>query len=105
MKKRVLSFVCAIIILLLATGTVFAEEQTIDFSKGATYTTTVDGVTVTIATDKTEYKAEEIINYTITVENGRKNWDIKSGGKYRYSENEGTFTRGGWNECYSSSSF
>ena len=53
-----LSFVCAIIILLLTTGTVFAEEQTIDFSKGATYTTTVDDITVTITTDKAEYEAE-----------------------------------------------
>lgn len=88
MKKRVISFVCMIVILVFCAGTVFAEEQTVDFSKGATYTTTVDDITVTITTDKAEYEAEETINYTITIENGRKNWDIKSG-KITYGNTAG----------------
>ena len=44
----------------------------------AVYTTTEDGVTVTLQTDKSEYKAGEEIHYTITVENNRYSWDINS---------------------------
>ena len=42
----------------------------------AVYSTSENGVTVTLQTDKSEYKAGEEIHYTITVENNRYSWDI-----------------------------
>ncbi len=57
-------------------------------AEGASYTTSESDVTVTIETDKAEYKAGEEIHYTITVENGRQGWDIK-GTSFTYSNTEG----------------
>ena len=41
----------------------------------AVYSTSENGVTVTLQTDKSEYKAGEEIHYTITVENNRYSWN------------------------------
>ena len=55
---------------------------------GAVNSTSEDGITVTLATDKTSYRAGEEIHYTIRVENGRTLWDIK-GTEFTYSNTEG----------------
>lgn len=47
-------------------------------AEGASHSVSGGGVTVTIETDKEEYKAGEEIQYTITVENGRRKWDLKA---------------------------
>lgn len=57
-------------------------------AQGASHSVTTDGVTVTIETDKEEYKAGEEIQYSITVENGRDKWDI-SASSFTYSNTEG----------------
>lgn len=60
----------------------------------AVYTTTENGVTVTLTTDKTEYKAGEEIHYTITVENGRYGWSTEAF-SMEYKNTEGLNPVGG----------
>lgn len=57
-------------------------------AQGASHSVAANGVTVTIETDKEEYKAGEEIQYSITVENGRDKWDI-SASSFTYSNTEG----------------
>lgn len=55
---------------------------------GAKNSVSESGVTVTIETDKENYKAGEEIQYSITIENGREKWDINKF-SFRYSNTEG----------------
>lgn len=57
-------------------------------AEGASHSVTTDGITVTIETDKEEYKAGEEVQYSITVENGRDKWDINTS-SFTYSNTEG----------------
>ncbi len=57
-------------------------------AQGASHSVTTDGITVTIETDKEEYKAGEEVQYSITVENGRDKWDINTS-SFTYSNTEG----------------
>ncbi len=57
-------------------------------AQGASHSVTTDGITVTIETDKEEYKAGEEVQYSIIVENGRDKWDI-SASTFTYSNTEG----------------
>ena len=57
-------------------------------AQGASHSVTTDGITVTIETDKEEYKAGEEVQYSVIVENGRDKWDI-SASTFTYSHTEG----------------
>ncbi len=57
-------------------------------AQGASHSVTTDGITVTIETDKEEYKAGEEVQYSVIVENGRGKWDI-SASTFTYSNTEG----------------
>lgn len=57
-------------------------------AQGASHSVTTDGITVTIETDKEEYKAGEEVQYSVIVENGRDKWDI-SASTFTYSNTEG----------------
>lgn len=57
-------------------------------AQGASHSVTTDGITVTIETDKEEYKAGEEIQYSITVENGKDKWDIGES-SFTYSNTNG----------------
>lgn len=57
-------------------------------AEGASYSVTENNVTVTIETNKEEYKAGEEIHYTITVENNREGWDIGQF-SFTYSNTDG----------------
>lgn len=57
-------------------------------AQGASHSVTTDGITVTIETDKEEYKAGEEVQYAVIVENGRDKWDI-SASTFTYSNTEG----------------
>lgn len=57
-------------------------------AQGASHSVTTEGITVTIETDKEEYKAGEEVQYSVTVENGRDKWDI-SASAFTYSNTEG----------------
>ncbi len=57
-------------------------------AQGASHGVTTDGITVTIETDKEEYKAGEEVQYSVIVENGRDKWDI-SASTFTYSNTEG----------------
>ena len=82
MKKRLLVTAVLLCVLLVCPLKVQAETG------GASYSVTDKDVTVTMTTDKQEYKAGEEIHYTITVENGRATWDIKPG-SFTYSNTKG----------------
>lgn len=82
MKKRLLVTAVLLCVLLVCPLKVQAETG------GASYSVTDKDVTVTMTTDKKEYKAGEEIRYTITVENGRATWDIKPG-SFTYSNTKG----------------
>lgn len=62
-------------------------------AQGASHSVTGDGITVTIETDKEEYKAGEEIQYSITVENGKTKWDINAS-SFTYSNTEGLIPAG-----------
>lgn len=62
--------------------------------EGAASSTTESGVTVTIATDKTEYLAGEEIHYTITLENNRPHYKIDSF-TFKYSNTNGLTAKEG----------
>ena len=53
----------------------------------ASHSVTASDVVITITTDKSEYAAGEKINYTITIENNRLNWNINSF-EFEYSNSE-----------------
>ena len=57
-------------------------------AQGASHSVTTDGITVTIETDKEEYKAGEEVQYSVIVEYGRDKWDI-SASTFTYSNTEG----------------
>lgn len=54
----------------------------------SSHSVTASDVVITIATDKSEYAAGEKINYTITIENNRLNWNINSF-EFEYSNSDG----------------
>lgn len=62
-------------------------------AQGASHSVTSDGITVTIETDKEEYKSGEEIRYSIIVENGRQKWDIGAS-QFVYSNTEGLYASG-----------
>ncbi len=62
-----------------------ADEEV---AQGASHSVTNSDVVITITTDKSEYAAGEKINYTITIENNRVNWNINSF-EFEYSNSEG----------------
>ncbi len=55
--------------------------------QGVSHSTTSDGITAIIATDKAEYAAGEEIHYTITLQNDRKLWKV-SEAKIKYDLSE-----------------
>lgn len=79
MGRRVSALLLAVLLLLLP-----AQAQ----AEGASHSVTTEGITVTIETDKEEYKAGETIQYSITVENGKDKWDIGAS-SFTYSNTEG----------------
>lgn len=81
MKKKIMAGITA---LLLAGSMVLPVSA----AEGASNTATVEGITVTIATDQEEYDAGEEIHYSITVENHKKYWNLSATG-ITYSNSEG----------------
>lgn len=79
-KWKAMNFILLLVLLLsFHKSTVFAE--------GLSGSDTSDGLTVTISTDKNVYNANEVIHYTITVDNQKKNWNIDATTiKYTLSE-------------------
>lgn len=70
----------------LAAGPVSSAAE--EASAGATNQASDDGITVTLATDKTSYSAGEEIHYTITIENGKTLAYLK-GAEFTYSNTKG----------------
>ncbi len=70
----------------LAAGPVRSAAE--EASTGATNQASDDGITVTLATDKTSYSAGEEIHYTITIENGKTLAYLK-GAEFTYSNTKG----------------
>lgn len=62
-------------------------------AEGASHSVSEGGVTITIETDKEEYKAGEEIQYTITVENGRTKWNVNAS-KFTYNNTNGLIAAG-----------
>ncbi len=57
---------------------------------GASNSVSDSGVTVTIETDKASYKAGDVINYSIIIENGREKWNMKKM-TFEYSNTDGIY--------------
>ncbi|MCM1263921.1 MAG: family 43 glycosylhydrolase, partial [Butyrivibrio sp.] len=84
MKKKTAALMTVLTILLLAGFTTLTASA----ADGASGSASEEGITVTITTDKGEYKAGEEIHYSITVENNKKYWDINST-SITYSNSDG----------------
>ncbi len=82
MKKRIVLFLCTLLLMISYVMPVMAAEE------GASKTVTNDGVEVTISTDKSSYRAGETVNYTIEVHNGKYMWKLNSL-KFEYSNSDG----------------
>lgn len=82
MKKRVFAVILCLTAFLLCPVQVQCATQ------GVSKSVTDKDVTITITTDKEEYAAGEEIHYSITVENGRDNWDIQQT-SFTYSNTDG----------------
>ena len=82
MKKKILTMIIVCLLAGLSVLPVLAEEG------GTSNSATEEGITVTITTDKSEYKAGEEIHYSFTVENNKAYWDITSA-TVSYSNSEG----------------
>lgn len=86
MADRIKHRICGCAWGLLLSGLLLLSMQV--QAEGASHSVTTDGITVTIETDKEEYKAGEEVQYSITVENGRDKWDINTS-SFTYSNTEG----------------
>lgn len=82
MKKKIMILLMACLLMSIPFFQVSAAED------GASNSTTEDGITVTITTDKSEYNAGEEIHYSFTVENNKAYWDITSAA-LTYSNSDG----------------
>lgn len=81
MKKRIMAWLCVCLLGTLFTMTVAAEGETSN-------TSSESGVSVTIETDKAEYRAGEEIHYTLRVENTKKHWTLAAT-NFTYSNTDG----------------
>lgn len=85
-RKTMMAFLASAVLCVFA---VFASQYSVSAEEeGASYTCSKDGVTVTLSIDKKEYKAGEEIHYTMTLENGRENWEIAAF-SFEYGNTEG----------------
>ncbi len=81
MKKRIMAWLCVCLLGTLFAMTVAAEGETSN-------TSSESGVSVTIETDKAEYRAGEEIHYTLRVENTKKHWTLAAT-NFTYSNTDG----------------
>lgn len=81
MKKRIMTWLCVCLLGTLFAMTVAAEGETSN-------TSSESGVSVTIETDKAEYRAGEEIHYTLRVENTKKHWTLAAT-NFTYSNTDG----------------
>lgn len=81
MKKRIMAWLCVCLLGILFAMTVAAEGETSN-------TSSESGVSVTIETDKAEYRAGEEIHYTLRVENTKKHWTLAAT-NFTYSNTDG----------------
>ncbi len=86
MADRIKHRICGCAWGLLLSGLLLIPMQA--QAQGASHSVTTDGITVTIETDKEEYKAGEEVRYSVTVENGKDKWDIEAS-SFTYSNTEG----------------
>ncbi|MCM1103965.1 MAG: glycoside hydrolase family 43 protein [Clostridium sp.] len=81
MKKRIMTWLGVCLLGVMFAMTALAEGETAN-------TSTEDGVTVTIETDKAEYRAGEEIHYTLRVENTKQHWTLAAT-SFTYSNTDG----------------
>ena len=86
MKKRLTGTVMLTVMLLAfavaAWGPMFARAA------GSSESVEAEGITITIETNKSRYRAGEEIQYTITIDNQREKWDIAKT-SFTYTNTEG----------------
>lgn len=85
-KHGLLAAACLTALIVMPLGAAAAEEQT----AGVVKEVSEEGVSVTLATDKSSYDAGEEIHYTLTIVNGKSLAAIK-GAEFTYSNTEGLF--------------
>lgn len=81
MKKRIMTWLSICLLGVMLAMTALAEG-------GTANTSTEDGVSVTIGTDKAEYRAGEEIHYTLRVENTKQHWTLAAT-NFTYSNSDG----------------
>lgn len=80
--------VCALLLIGAGTGICASAADGEDVLSGAVNTTSEEGITVTVSTDKTSYRAGEEIHYRITVQNDFALWNVTETA-FTYSNTEG----------------
>lgn len=83
-KKIALTALCCMTLALMPVGSAAAEEPL----SGAANSTSENGITATLSTDKEAYRAGEEVHYTLTIENGTTTWDTGAV-EFTYSNTEG----------------
>lgn len=81
MKKRIMAWLSICLLGMALAMTAFAEGETAN-------TSTENGVSVTIKTDKAEYRAGEEIHFTLLVENAKQHWTLAAT-DFTYSNSDG----------------
>ena len=86
MKKRLTGTI--MLTVMLFTFAVFAWSPMFARAAGSLESVEADGITITIETNKSRYRAGEEIQYTITIDNQREKWDIAKT-SFTYTNTEG----------------